>query len=122
MTSQPNRLPPFAISQVSTLASSFGDDVRAYAAAGVDGIGIWELKLAEGSDAQALEELDASGLGRAAPVLDPFLGLGSTAVACAALGLDFIGIDLDQGYVDEAVDRVRRLGRGQLEPRIENAE
>ncbi len=68
MTSEPNRLPPFSISQVSTLASSFGDDVRAYAAAGVDGIGIWELKLAEVSDAQALEELDASGLGRGSAV------------------------------------------------------
>jgi site-specific DNA-methyltransferase (adenine-specific) len=39
-------------------------------------------------------------------VLDPFTGLGSTAVACALLGLDFIGIDLDRGYLDEAVRRV----------------
>ncbi|HKI92652.1 MAG TPA: sugar phosphate isomerase/epimerase family protein [Gaiellaceae bacterium] len=70
MTSEPNRLPPFSISQVSTLTASFADDVRAYAAAGVDGIGIWELKLTEGSDAQALEELEASGLGRASAVPD----------------------------------------------------
>ena len=41
--------PRFSISQVSTLAASFADDVRAYAEADVDGIGIWELKLGDGS-------------------------------------------------------------------------
>lgn len=50
--------PLFSISQVSTLTASFGDDVRAYAAAGVDGIGVWEIKLGDGS----LEEFQASGL------------------------------------------------------------
>ena len=53
---------------MSTLAASFADDVRAYAAAGVDGIGVWELKLAEGSDGGALELLAASGLGSATAV------------------------------------------------------
>ena len=56
--------PPFSISQVSTLAASFADDVRAYADAGADGIGIWELKLGEGS----LEEFRASGLRSATAV------------------------------------------------------
>ncbi|MGH3049983.1 MAG: sugar phosphate isomerase/epimerase family protein, partial [Gaiellaceae bacterium] len=60
--------PQFAISQVSTLAASFADDVRAYAAAGVDGIGVWELKLGDGSDAEALELLAASGLGSSSAV------------------------------------------------------
>jgi sugar phosphate isomerase/epimerase len=64
-TTQP---PPFSISQVSTLAASFADDLRAYSDAGVDGIGIWELKLAEGSDDEALEQLAASGLGSATAV------------------------------------------------------
>ena len=58
------QLPLFSISQVSTLAASFTDDVRAYAEAGVDGIGIWELKLGNGS----LEEFRASGLGSATAV------------------------------------------------------
>ena len=53
--------PKFSISQVSTLTASFADDVRAYREAGVDGIGIWELKLGDGS----LEEFRASGLGSA---------------------------------------------------------
>lgn len=56
--------PPFSISQVSTLAASFGDDVRAYAAAGVDAIGVWEIKLGDNS----LEEFQASGLGSATAV------------------------------------------------------
>ena len=56
--------PLFSISQVSTLAASFADDVRAYAAAGVDGIGIWESKLEEDS----LERFRASGLGAASAV------------------------------------------------------
>jgi len=56
--------PPFSISQVSTLAASFAEDVRAYSEAGADGIGIWELKL----DARSLEEFRASGLGSATAV------------------------------------------------------
>ena len=44
------------------------------------------------------------GLARLGVVADPFLGLGSTAVACALLGVDFVGIELDRGYLDEAID------------------
>ena len=47
------------------------------------------------------------GLARTHTVLDPFMGLGSTAVACAELGVDFLGIEMDRGYLDEAVERVR---------------
>jgi sugar phosphate isomerase/epimerase len=42
--------------------------VRAYADAGVDGIGVWEIKLPSGGDNEALEQLEASGLGSAAAV------------------------------------------------------
>jgi sugar phosphate isomerase/epimerase len=49
---------------VSTLAASFTDDLHAYAAAGVDGIGIWELKLGDSS----LAEFRTSGLGSATAV------------------------------------------------------
>ena len=61
-------LPPFSVSQVSTLGASFAEDVRAYAEAGVDGIGIWELKLAEVSDDEARTLLAESGLGLATAV------------------------------------------------------
>ena len=43
--------------------------------------------------------------------MDPFTGLGSTAVACARLGVDFIGADIDETYLEEAVERVRERGR-----------
>ena len=64
MSRATQQLPLFSISQVSTLAASFAEDVRAYTAAGVDGIGIWELKLDDGS----LEAFQASGLGSATAV------------------------------------------------------
>jgi sugar phosphate isomerase/epimerase len=60
--------PRISVSQVTTLTATFADDLRAYAAAGLDGIGIWELKLANGDDAQALEQLAASGLESASAV------------------------------------------------------
>ena len=49
------------------------------------------------------------GLDRAGLVLDPFMGLGSTAVAAARLGLDFVGIEMDEYYLQEAVKRVKAL-------------
>jgi site-specific DNA-methyltransferase (adenine-specific) len=48
------------------------------------------------------------GLTRLKLAMDPFLGLGSTAVAAAQLGLDFIGTEIDRHYLDEAIDRTRR--------------
>jgi DNA modification methylase len=38
--------------------------------------------------------------------MDPFLGLGSSAVAAARLGIDFIGVEMDAHYLDEAIARV----------------
>jgi sugar phosphate isomerase/epimerase len=56
------------VSQITTLRSSFADDLRRYAKAGLDGIGVWELKLAEGDDLELLELFEASGLESAAAV------------------------------------------------------
>lgn len=47
------------------------------------------------------------GLKRIDVAMDPFTGLGSTAVACARLGVNFIGADLDETYLAEAVTRTR---------------
>ncbi len=49
------------------------------------------------------------GRSRLTLVMDPVLGLGSAAVACAGLGVDFVGIEIDEHYLGEAVERVRRL-------------
>jgi site-specific DNA-methyltransferase (adenine-specific) len=51
------------------------------------------------------------GLSRAGLVMDPFTGLGSTAVACARLGVDFLGMEIDRMYLDEAVERMEAAGR-----------
>ena len=47
------------------------------------------------------------GVDRIKTVADPFLGLGSTAVACAQLGLNFVGIEMDERYLSEAIARVK---------------
>lgn len=35
-------------------------------------------------------------------VLDPFMGIGSTAIACKNLGINYIGFEIDESYVDLA--------------------
>lgn len=51
--------------------------------------------------------LQLHGVGPGSVVLDPFMGLGSTALACVQLDVDFIGVDIDPDYVAEANTRIR---------------
>jgi site-specific DNA-methyltransferase (adenine-specific) len=39
-------------------------------------------------------------------VMDPFSGIGSTAIASLRLGVSFVGFDIDNGYIDEAIYRL----------------
>ena len=48
-----------------------------------------------------IQKCKASG-----PVLDPFMGSGTTGVACANLGLPFIGIESQKQYFDTACERI----------------
>lgn len=48
------------------------------------------------------------GLSGIEVAMDPFTGLGSTAVACARLGVGFIGADIDESYLAEAVERTKK--------------
>jgi site-specific DNA-methyltransferase (adenine-specific) len=41
-------------------------------------------------------------------ILDPFCGIGSTAVACKKLGVAFVGFDINKEYLDEAIARVMK--------------
>lgn len=50
-----------SLSQITTAEASFAEDVAAYAAAGFDGLGIWEFKLTGDDEADA-EALRAAGL------------------------------------------------------------
>lgn len=43
-----------------------------------------------------------------AAVLDPFMGSGSTGVACVNTGRDFIGFEIDRGYFDIAEKRIKQ--------------
>jgi site-specific DNA-methyltransferase (adenine-specific) len=40
-------------------------------------------------------------------VMDPFLGIGSTAIASTRLGVSFVGFEVDGGYVEETITRLR---------------
>ena len=40
-------------------------------------------------------------------ILDPFMGSGTTGIACHKLGREFIGIELDEGYFKIAQTRIR---------------
>jgi site-specific DNA-methyltransferase (adenine-specific) len=51
------------------------------------------------------------GLSNVETVMDPFTGLGSTAVACARLGVNFIGSDIDELYLTEAAERMDAAGK-----------
>jgi site-specific DNA-methyltransferase (adenine-specific) len=53
--------------------------------------------------------LKLHGLSRIEVAMDPFTGLGSTAVACARLGVNFIGSDIDESYLKEAVERTETV-------------
>lgn len=39
-------------------------------------------------------------------VMDPFLGIGSTAIASGRLRVSFIGFEIDKEYIGEAIDRL----------------
>ena len=41
-------------------------------------------------------------------ILDPFMGSGTTGVACVRLGRKFIGIERERKYFDTAVKRIER--------------
>jgi DNA modification methylase len=45
-------------------------------------------------------------IGNPQTILDPFMGSGTTGVACANLGRKFIGIELERKYFDIACERI----------------
>ncbi|MEW6113116.1 MAG: site-specific DNA-methyltransferase, partial [Thermodesulfobacteriota bacterium] len=46
------------------------------------------------------------GLARVSLVLDPFMGLGNTALACMDLGISFVGFEIDPEYFEYACSQV----------------
>ena len=48
-------------------------------------------------------------------ILDPFMGSGTTGVACARMGLQFVGIERERKYFDIAC---RRIEQAYAQPRL----
>lgn len=46
-------------------------------------------------------------LPRDSTIVDPFMGSGTTGVACVEAGLDFIGIEMDSNYFEIAKNRLK---------------
>jgi len=48
-------------------------------------------------------------------ILDPFMGSGSTGVACMEMGRSFIGIEADKGYFEIAEKRIKNAEEQQIQ-------
>lgn len=56
-----------------------------------------------------IERLIKAGSNEGMVVLDPFIGAGSTALACINLKRNYIGIDIDKKYIEIARERIKEL-------------
>ena len=63
--------------------------------------------------------MDKVGVPVGATVLDPFMGSGTTGVACVQTGRNFIGIELDPSYYAIAQ---RRIAEAQMQPALFHTE
>lgn len=54
--------PRLSISTCSTFKATFDQDLAAYGAAGVEGIGLWEYKLPKGQDERSIAALEKAGV------------------------------------------------------------
>jgi DNA modification methylase len=66
--------------------------------------------------------MNVSGVGKGAIVLDPFMGSGTTGMACVQTGRNFVGIEIDKGYFDIAKARIEKVARNgqQLELEVDD--
>ena len=42
-------------------------------------------------------------------VYDPFMGIGNTALTCVRLGVNYIGTEIDAGYIEIANEQISGL-------------
>ena len=55
------------------------------------------------------------GMVKGQTIMDPFMGSGTTGVACVREGRNFIGVEKDEKYFQIAVERIRReLAQGRM--------
>ena len=72
-----------------------GNDVREHPTQKPEGVMMWCLGFVP----------------NAKSILDPFMGSGTTGVACVKLGRKFIGIEIDERYFDIACRRIEAAER-----------
>jgi len=83
---------------------------------------VWSGNKPQGGDhptekpVDLLAYLTSSITPEGATVLDPFMGSGTTGVACVQTGCNFIGIEIDRGYFEIAE---RRIAEAQAQLRME---
>jgi DNA modification methylase len=58
--------------------------------------------------------MDRVAVAIGATVLDPYMGSGTTGIACVRTGRNFIGIEKNPQYFQNAVDRIRQECDGLL--------
>lgn len=51
-------------------------------------------------------------------VLDPFIGSGTTALACKERNCQFIGVEINRQYIDIALKRLQNLEKNQIEQQM----
>ena len=52
--------------------------------------------------------LDVAKMAKGSTVCDPYMGSGTTGIACLRTGRNFIGVEKDERYFEIAVERIRR--------------
>jgi len=60
------------------------------------------------------------GLERTRLAVDPFLGIGHTALACAELGVDFVGFEIDPEYYAASCQAIRKAAGDPVVTSCEN--
>ena len=50
--------------------------------------------------------LPFTNINKTITVLDPFMGCGTTGIVCKDLGIDFIGVEIDESYYNIAKDNI----------------
>ena len=48
-------------------------------------------------------------------VYDPFMGIGTTALACIRLGVNYLGTDIDAEYIKVAMEDIEKRKKGVMD-------
>jgi site-specific DNA-methyltransferase (adenine-specific) len=57
-------------------------------------------------------QVQAAGVKKDMIVYDPFMGIGTTALACIRLGVNYIGTEIDAEYIKVAMDDIDKIKKG----------